>query len=147
MTTLLPAERSLRFDRTIDIQAPRRLVWESLLEEIGPGCKGEDGRPMGMKLEPWPGGRLYRDLGGNAGHLWGHVQVIKPPALLELAGPLFMSYAAVNHVQYRLTENGGGTLLKLVHTAFGDLDPTLREGVAIGWGETLENVRKAAEGS
>ena len=41
-----------------------------------------------MKIEPWPGGRWYRDLGNNAGHLWGHVQVIKPPTLLEICGPL-----------------------------------------------------------
>ena len=47
-----------------------------------------------MVIEPWPGGRWYRDLGNNAGHLWGHVQVIKPPTLLELCGPMFMSFPA-----------------------------------------------------
>ena len=41
---------------------------------------------MPFKLEAWPGGRWFRDLGNNAGHLWGHVRVIKPPALLEISG-------------------------------------------------------------
>ena len=44
--------------------------------------------------------------GHKYGHLWGHVQVIKSPALLELVGPMPMSFPAVNHVQYRLTAEG-----------------------------------------
>ncbi len=32
---------------------------------------------MPMKLEAWPGGRWFRDLGDGNGHLWGHVQAIK----------------------------------------------------------------------
>ena len=44
------------------------------------------GTPMPMTLEPWPGGRWFRDLGDNNGHLWGHVQAIKPPTLLEITG-------------------------------------------------------------
>ena len=47
---------------------------------------------MPMKIEPWPGGRWYRDLGNDNGHFWGHVQAIKQPTLLEIYGPLFMSY-------------------------------------------------------
>jgi hypothetical protein len=70
---------------------------------------------MPMKIELWPGGRWYRDLGNNTGHLWAHVQVIKPPKLLELCGPMFMSYPATNHVQYRLVEEAGKTRLTLTH--------------------------------
>ena len=45
----------------------------------------------------------YRDLGGDNGHLWGFVQSIKRPALLEIWGPLFMSTAATSNLIYRLT--------------------------------------------
>ena len=69
-----------------------------------------------MVLEPWPGGRWYRDLGEESGHLWGHVQVIKPPTLLELWGPMFMSFAGINHVQYRLTASGEGTRPRISRT-------------------------------
>ena len=57
--------------------------------------------------------------GNNAGDLWGHVQVIKPPKLLEIVGPMFMSYAVAGHIQYRLTEEDGGTRLTLTHQAVG----------------------------
>src|SRR5215831_7733728 len=67
---------------------------------------------MPMLLEPWPGGRWFRDLGDGNGHLWGHVQAIKRPTPLEIAGPLMMSFAVASNVQYRLTEaDGGGTLI------------------------------------
>ena len=55
-----------------------------------------------MMLEPWPGGRWFRDLGNGNGHFWGQVQAIKAPALLEITGPLMMSFAVASNVQYRL---------------------------------------------
>jgi len=98
-----------------------------------------------MKLEPWPGGRWYRDLGNNTGHLWAHVQVIKPPALLELCGPLFMSYPAVSHVQYRLKKNDDKTTLQLTHRAMGLITPEHMEGVQLGWDHEFKKIREAAE--
>ena len=47
-----------------------------------------DGKPLPMLLEPHPGGRWFRDLGGDNGHLWGFVQSIKRPVLLEIWGIL-----------------------------------------------------------
>src|SRR6516165_1871952 len=92
---------TLEIREEIEIAAPIELAFEALLDELGPEGQMPDGKPFPMKLEPWPGGRWYRDLGNGSGHLWGHVQVIKPPTLLEICGPLMMSYAAVNHLQYR----------------------------------------------
>jgi uncharacterized protein YndB with AHSA1/START domain len=137
--------QTLNIVKEVQIDAPVDVVWESILEEIGQGAMHTGNQPMPMKLEPWPGGRWYRDLGDNSGHLWAHVQVIKPPKLLELAGPMFMSYPAMNHLQYRLAEQGNGTLLKLTHRAFGLIDPEHAKGVQQGWGELLENIRRIAE--
>ena len=100
---------------------------------------------MPMKIEPWPGGRWYRDLGDNNGHLWGHVQAIKRPTLLEIWGPLFMSYAAVSNVQYRLSEVDGGTLIKFHHRAMGTIQDDHREGVNQGWTHILSRIRERAE--
>ena len=47
---------------------------------------------MPIKIEAWPGGRWFRDLGDGNGHYWATVQAIKRPTLLEFSGPLFMSY-------------------------------------------------------
>jgi uncharacterized protein YndB with AHSA1/START domain len=143
-TTALPAEFVLHIRQEVEVAAPAAVVFEALLEQIGPGNDTPDGKPMPMKLEPWPGGRWFRDLGDNAGHLWGHVQVIKPPTLLEVSGPLFMSYPAVSHVQYRLTEQGGGTRLTLTHRAIGEIDPQHRAGVEKGWSHQLSRVKARA---
>jgi uncharacterized protein YndB with AHSA1/START domain len=140
-----PSELSVHIECSVDIKAPPEAVFEAILAEIGPESEMPDGKPFPMVLEPWPGGRWFRDLGNNTGHLWGHVQVIKPPRLLELCGPMFMSFAAINHVQYRLTEEGGGTRLKLVHKAFGDIPPDYREGMEEGWEYGLNRIRQMAE--
>ena len=96
---------------------------------------------MPMKLEPWPGGRWFRDLGQQNGHFWGHIQAIKRPELLEIAGPLFMSYAAVSNVQFRLVPSETGTLMTLKHSAFGLIDAEHRVGLTTGWESLIERVR------
>jgi uncharacterized protein YndB with AHSA1/START domain len=145
MLTSEQAIRTLEVTKEERIKAPIDVVFETLLEQIGPLNETMPGAPLPMKLEPWPGGRWYRDLGDNAGHLWGHVQVIKPPKLLEISGPLFMSYPAVSHVQYRLTEDAGVTRLTFVHRAIGQIPPEHQEGVGQGWSYILGKVREAAE--
>ena len=120
------------------IEAPPEVVFETVLEPHGPM------KDLNIKLEPWPGGRWFRDLGNNTGHLWGHVQVIKPPKLLELVGPTMMSYPAISHIQYRLKPQAGGTLLKFTHRAFGLIEPGLEQDVTKGWGEMLDQIRAAA---
>ena len=139
------AVHTLEITKEEEITAPIEVVFETLLEHLGPLNETGPGSPMPMTLEPWPGGRWYRDLGQNTGHFWGHVQVIKPPTLLEISGPLFMSYPAVSHVQYRLTAEGRHTRLTLVHRAIGPITPAHREGVGQGWSYILAKVREGAE--
>jgi uncharacterized protein YndB with AHSA1/START domain len=131
------------------IAASLEIVFESILEQMGPYNETPDGTSLAMKLEAWPGGRWYRDLGKNTGHFWGHVQAIKPPSLLEICGPLFMSFPAISNVQYRLTEEGGLTRLKFVHRAMGLIPPEVIEGersVHTGWNYLLTRIRERAEG-
>ena len=131
------------------IAASLEVVFESILEQMGPYNETPDGTSLAMKLEAWPGGRWYRDLGKDAGHFWGHVQAIKPPTLLEICGPLFMSFPAISNVQYRLTEEGGLTRLRFVHRAMGLIPPEVIEGersVHTGWNYILTRIRERAEG-
>ena len=130
------------------IAASIEIVFETLLEQLGPYNQTPDGTSLAMKIEPWPGGRWYRDLGKDAGHFWGHVQAIKPPKLLEICGPLFLSYPAMSNVQYRLTEENGLTRLKFVHSAMGLIPKDLLEGprsASTGWTYILEKIRERAE--
>ena len=129
----------------IHVQASVEDTFAALLEQIGPGNNRPDGTVMPMKIEPWPGGRWFRDLGDNNGHFWGHVQAIKRPTLLEISGPLFMSGAVLSNVQYRLTEVDGGTLIKFHHKAFGAIQDDYRKGVSEGWTHILSRVRERSE--
>ena len=136
---------TLTITQEIHVRASLEATFTALLEEIGPSSKGPDGKSMSMKIEAWPGGRWFRDLGNGNGHLWGHVQAIKRPSLLEIYGPLFMSYPVASNVQYRLSEEDGGTLIKFKHAAFGLIQDEHRRGVSTGWSEIHERVRTRAE--
>jgi uncharacterized protein YndB with AHSA1/START domain len=136
---------SLRIQQEIEIAAPIETAWEAMLDQMGPKSQMPDGKPFPFKLEAWPGGRLYRDLGNSTGHLWGHVQVIKPPKLLEIWGPMMMSFPAVNHIQYRLTAEGRGTRLQLTHRAVGLIDDEHREGLPKGFQFWIERMKQLAE--
>jgi uncharacterized protein YndB with AHSA1/START domain len=137
---------SLEISKEIEIAAPVAIVFESVLDELGPEGQMPGGKPFPMKIEPWPGGRWYRDLGNNSGHLWGHVQVIKPPTLLEICGPLMMSYPAANHLQYRLMAEGNVTRLSFVHRGIGLIQVEHRDNLSEGWKYWLERIRELAEG-
>jgi hypothetical protein len=147
MTTTTTEEtiRTLNICREIEVAAPPIITFDAMLAELGPEGQMPDGTPFPMKLEAWPGGRWFRDLGDNKGHLWGHVQVIKPPGLIELCGPMFMSYPATNFVQYRLTAQGNGTLVKVTHRAIGLIPQDHMEGVVDGWSYSLQRIKEIAE--
>ena len=136
---------TLSITEEIHVKATPDVTFEALLEELGPGLMGEANRPLQAKIEPWPGGRWYRDLGDGNGHLWAHVQAIRRPTLLEFYGPLMMSNAIVSNVQYRLSEEPGGTLIKFHHFALGVISDDHRKGVASGWTSIHERARQRAE--
>lgn len=142
---------ALHIQKETEINASAAVVWEAILAELGPEGTMPDGQAFPMVFEAKPGGRWYRDLGNNAGHFWGHVQVIKPPPfekpLLEISGPMFMSYPAVNFLQYRVLSQGAGkpTKLTIVHRAFGMIPAEHRENVQQGWEHCLKRIREIAE--
>ena len=147
-TTLSEVESlSLTVNQEIRVDASLEVTFEALLEQLGSGNERQDGTPMPMTLEAWPGGRWFRDLGQGNGHYWGTVQAIKRPTLLEFTGPLFMSSPAANNVQYRLSEADGVTTIKFRHSAFGLIPEDHRKGVGGGWGHINEQIRKRAEAS
>jgi hypothetical protein len=147
MVAVAPAIENLTLSVTqeIHVRSSLKATFAALLEQMGPANEGPDGTPMPMIIEPRPGGRWFRDLGDNNGHFWGHVQAIKPPTLLEITGPLFISAPVVSNVQYRLKEVDGGTLITFRHTAFGLVPDGYREALSRGWTHVLEGVRKRAE--
>src|ERR1700687_6326408 len=135
---------TLNITQEIHVRASLEATFAALVEQLGPGNETPE-RPMPMVIELWPGGRWYRDLGDGNGHFWGSLQAIKRPTLLEITGPLFMSYPAISNVQYRLSEEDGGTLIKFHHAALGFVTDEHRQGVGTGWTKIHARVRARAE--
>ena len=133
-------QMTLDVSQHVEIQAAIGEVFRSVLYRFGEGFSTPKGESMQMILEHWPGGRWFRDRGNGIGHFWGHVQVIKPPVLLELSGPMFMSYPAMNHLEVKLEEIAGGTRVALRHRAIGFIEPAHREGVSTGWQSMLNAI-------
>ncbi len=146
MLETFPDTMQLSIEQTVSIDAAPTTVFESVLQILGPRNEGPDGAPMPMTIEPRPGGRWFRDLGNDQGHLWAHVQVIKAPTLLEMTGPMFMSYPVISHIQLRVEETPSGSDLTLIHRAIGRIDPDHRAGVVPGWAHLLSRVAAHATG-
>jgi hypothetical protein len=136
---------TLDIEQHIDIKAGPDKVFAAMLERFGKRNTTPSGEPMHLLLEPKPGGRWYRDRGNGIGHLWGFVQAIKPPSLLELSGPMFMSYPINNHLELKVEEIPEGSRVTLRHRALGLIDPQHRKGVGTGWKHMLAELKKDAE--
>lgn len=146
-TAIAPSVESLVLNINMEtrVRASLDVTFAALLEQLGPGADTPEGKPLPMKLEAWPGGRWFRDLGDGNGHLWGHVQAIKRPTLVEIYGPLFMSYAVISNVQYRLSEVEGGTLIAFHHFALGVIPDEYRKNINTGWTHIHNRIRARAE--
>jgi hypothetical protein len=140
-------ELTLDISQNIEIEAAIGDAYRALVRRLSTENSTPDNKAMPMVLEEWPGGRWFRDLGAGQGHLWGFVQVIKPPNLIEIQGPMFMSYAVAGHLQLRLTQIAGGTELSLRHQVLGFVQENHREGVTHGWDFLLQSVKEMSEQS
>lgn len=137
---------TLNIDQTIEIKAAPGDVFEGLITRMCELHGDEGAPPVKLKLERWPGGRWFRDLDGGNGHLWGFVQAIKPPTLIELFGPMFMSYPVAGHLMVRLTQIPGGTKVVFQNQVFGPIPADMRDGgMDEGWADLLKRLKKDVE--
>jgi len=145
MSTTAVAENQITITEQIFVKASLETTFTSLLTHLGPMNETPEGKPLTMILEAKPGGRWYRDLGGDNGHLWGFVQSIKRPSLLEIWGPLFISTGATSNLMYRLAEANGGTEITFTHKLVGPVPDEFRQHMAPGWEAIHARVKKQAE--
>lgn len=139
------SELSLDLEQSVEIRSALGDAYRALLSRLTDANSTPDNKPMPMVLEQWPGGRWFRDLGAGQGHFWAFVQVIKPPTLLELHGPMFMSYPVASPMQFRLTQIAGGVELNLRHRVVGPMEEDHRTRVKPGWQYLLEQTKLLAE--
>ena len=138
-------DMTLDVEQSVEMKAEIGDVFKRVIYRFGEGNTGPDGTSLNLVLEEWAGGRWFRDRGEGIQHLWGHVQVLKPPTLIEISGPMFMSYPAVNHLEIKLDKVSAGTRVTLRHRAIGMIEQAHREGVSTGWLAMLDSVKNDFE--
>jgi uncharacterized protein YndB with AHSA1/START domain len=139
------ADHVLTIEQEIRVKASLENTFAALLEQLGPALLSHDGTSMRAKVEAFPGGRWFRDLGDNNGHWWAAVQAIKRPTLLEFCGPLMLSFPATHNVQYRLSHENGVTTIKFHHYGFGSIPEGTAAGMTEGWKLIHDRVKQRAE--
>ena len=63
LATATIEDLTLNLTQEITIHAPLEASFAALLEQMGPANETPDGNPLPMKIEPWPGGMVRRELG------------------------------------------------------------------------------------
>jgi uncharacterized protein YndB with AHSA1/START domain len=147
--TVVPSLENMNLDilQETRVAASIEETFAALLDELGPLMLGMEDAPMPMVLEARPGGRWYRDLGNDDGHYWGTVKAIRKPNLLEIYGPLMMSFPVASTLQYRLKVEGNETVITLRHTALGLFPEGFRDNVKEGWTDITRRVQSRFTGT
>lgn len=149
MNQAVKNELLMEIEQTVEIKASPEKVFDGLIQHLC-DMEGEPGKPrLALKLERKPGGRWYRDLGNDSGHLWGFVQSIKPPTLLEICGPMMISNPVSTHLLVRLAPTATGTRLVFKNEVFGPLPEEykdhMKDGMGEGWAGMLAALKKSLE--
>ncbi len=147
MTQLQTLDQAvLGFSQEIDIKASPADVFEGMVHQLTDRHQGGPENPsLPLEMERRPGGRWFRNLGGDSGHLWGFVQSYRPPTLLEIIGPMFMSYPVMGHMIIRFEAVGSGTRLSFSYSAFGMLRDDHKTGIERGFSSMLASVKENVE--
>ena len=127
----------------VTIDAPRARVWAAVLR-MGEWWPHRFRAGARVVLEPFVGGRFYEDWGDDSGALYGTVMRVDAPAHLSVAGPMGMSGPVVALWSFDLDDDDGGrTVLRYSHRAFGEIDEETRDEYAAGWREVLAALTEA----
>ncbi|MFI4897127.1 MAG: SRPBCC domain-containing protein [Phycisphaerales bacterium JB059] len=143
--------RTTRVESEIVIHADRERVFEAVLRETAawfwPGKPDERHAPS--VIEPWVGGRFWRDesaeRGEGAGELYATVATIRPPEMVRLVGDFASSHAYAGTVTIRLRETDGGTRVEVTHVCSGDVPEEKVREFEEGWRDELGNLKRYVE--
>jgi len=135
----------LKIDMHRDLDAPRERVFEALTipEQVaqwwGPAVNMVDG----AEVEPKVGGRYIVNMSGENGEdfsMRGRITELSPPEklVIEFTRTFEDGSSRSTLLTLTLTEQGGGTRLRLLHTGFANME--LRDGFNGGWAHSLQHL-------
>lgn len=98
----------------------------------------QGGKQSVMTLKPAIGEPLIETHPDGLVVLWARIEEIRSPYRLCLSGRFAVPGAIAGCVQYDLDEQDGQCLLRVAHTAVGDIDETVRANFTGGWADLLD---------
>lgn len=126
----------------IEIEASPERVFAALTEGIGGWWTHSFRSPATVRLEAKVGGRFGEFWSEDEGALYGTVTRIKRGELLMYAGPMGMSGAVHNVIEFKLSADGTGTRVEFSHHGMGDIDEATEASYRGGWDDLLNNCLK-----
>lgn len=136
---------SMDVSASVDLRAPRENVFRFYVNHIDRWLRGyPEGQGLDLIMEPYAGGRVYRDLPGGASVWWGTMQIYRPPERIDFAGPLFVDGPSLSHVRTDFLElDERTTRVRVHHRTMGET-PAHPELAHSAWTFHLENLAKRA---
>jgi len=126
--------QSLKIAQEFTIEANPDRVFRAVTEEVGAWWDHSfEEDHQGIHLETKLGGRFYEDWGGGGGAVYATVQVLRPGRYLKLRGPMGMDGAVAGVIELELVPKGEATLVKLSHSAVGEITEETRANYSKGW--------------
>ncbi len=123
----------MSISQEVKIAASPEKVFKALTENIGAWWShsfSED--PKRIALEAYPGGRFFEEFEGG-GALYATVVYVEAAKEIRMIGSMGMRGAVAGHIAFSLETDGNGTLLKLSHSAIGEISEEHKAGYAHGW--------------
>jgi len=132
----------------VRIDAPTERVWKALVEETPEWWRPEfctDPSAEAFRIEARVGGRAWEDWGDGQGQIWGIVNGVRRGSYLQIVGDSSKEWGGPHRsiMTYRLTEEGGESVLRLEHSIFGVVDEKTKASLTEGWRFLLHDCMKA----
>jgi DNA-binding transcriptional ArsR family regulator len=143
--------RTIRVESEVVIHAARERVFEAILRETSHWFwPGEADRPHPPSvIEPWVGGRFWRDesaeYGEGAGDLYATIATIRAPEMVRMVGDFASQHAYAGTVTIQLRETTGGTRVGVTHVCSGDVPEEKVREFDEGWRDELGNLKRYVE--
>jgi hypothetical protein len=128
----------------IEIDAPRDVVWRSLIEDVGSWWPHSFQDGSRISLEPWIGGRFMEEWDGG-GALYALVTHLIAEARLTTSGHMGMPGARQYVKTYELEPAGERTIVRTTASTLGDISDERRENYRRGGLELLDALKAHAE--
>lgn len=127
----------LHIEQEVTIEAPPERVFDALTRDVsawwGEPHMYDASRARDIRLDAVLGGRFYEDWGNGEGAVYATVALLRRPERLRLHGGMGMAGAVAGVIDFRLTPQGDGTVVRLVHRAVGEVGDETRAAYSRGW--------------